>query len=267
MINQNIPATLPDKAPDFDLRELLEAGVHFGHQSQKWHPKMAEYIYMAKDGIHIFDLAKTAEQLTKAYNYAYYLGSQGMSLVMVGTKRQARELIKEAAIDAGAMYVVSRWLGGTITNWQQVSKSRKHMVSLEKGLEKGDFKGYTKYERVQMEKEMVRLQRFFEGIRDLNGLPDALFVVDPTREQNAIKEANLTDIPVMALADTNADPSQLDIVVPGNDDAMGSVKLIVETIAAGYKAGRQDKGKAPKKAESTNEKSESKTTTKAAKAA
>lgn len=232
---------LPDKAPEVDLRDLLEAGCHFGHQARKWHPKMEEYIYMEKDGIHIFDLEKTAQQLRKAYNAAYDLGKSGKSLVMVGTKRQAREIVKEAAKDAGAMYINSRWLGGMLTNWNQVRKSLKRMVKLEEGLKTDEYKAYTKFERVQLEKEMGRLQRFFDGTRNLKDKPESLFIVDSVREDNAVKEARLVGVPTIALLDSNADPRDVDLPIPANDDAMGSIKLIVEFVAEGYKAGKAAK--------------------------
>lgn len=234
-------SSLPDKAPEVDLQVLLEAGCHFGHQARKWHPKMKEYIYMEKDGIHIFDLAKTAAQLRIAYNYAFQLGAQGKTLVMVGTKRQAREIVKSAATDAGALYINARWLGGMLTNWSQVSHSLKRMVKLENGLKNNEFDSYTKFERVQFEKEMGRLQRFFDGVRKLTDKPDAVFIVDPVREANVVKEAQLVGVPTIALIDSNGDPRSVDVAIPANDDALGSIKLVVEMVAAGYKAGRAAK--------------------------
>lgn len=239
MLTQIDPSKLPDKAPQYDLRELLEAGVHFGHQIKKWHPKMAEYIYMEKDGVHIFDLAKTAEQLRLAYNYLYDLGQKGKTVIFVGTKRQARDIVKEKATEAGALYITSRWLGGTLTNWDQVKKSIKRMNDLETGLQSGAYSGYTKYEQVQLEKELARLQRFFVGIRSLSKMPDAIVVVDPTREDNVIKEAETVDIPVLGLADSNADPRVLAIAIPGNDDAMSSISLIVTELTKAYGEGRK----------------------------
>ncbi len=232
---------LPSQAPEFDLSELLEAGAHFGHQSQKWHPAMKEYIYMEKDGVHIFDLAKTASQLTVAYNYAYSLGQTGKALVFVGTKRQAREIIKLAAEDAGCLYITSRWLGGLLTNWEQVYKSLKRMLQIEEGLQSGAFNGYTKFERVQLEKEQNRLERFFSGIKTLKQRPDALFIVDPGREKNAVKESMTMGVPLMGMVDSNTDPRPLDIAIPANDDALSSIKLVVEAVAAGYKAGKAAK--------------------------
>jgi len=240
-MNQIDLATLPNKAPEFDLAQLLEAGAHFGHQVSKWHPKMAEFIYMEKDGVHIFDLAKTAEQLSHAYNYAFQLGAAKKTLLMVGTKRQAREHIKAAAEDAGALYITSRWLGGLLTNWEQVQKSLKRMTYIESGLQNDTFAKLTKYERVQLEKEVLRLKRFFDGIRGMKELPDALFIVDSVREDIAVKEAHTMNVPVVALVDSNADPREVDLAIPANDDAMGSIKFIVDAVAAGYKAGRASK--------------------------
>lgn len=233
------PASLPDKAPQYDLVKLLEAGVHFGHQIRKWHPKMAPYIYMEKDGVHIFDLAKTAEQLRVAYNYLYDLGKSGKTVIFVGTKRQAREIVQAKATEAGAMHITSRWLGGTLTNWEQVRKSIKRMNDLEKGLETGAFEGYTKYEQGQMAKELGRLQRFFIGIRELKKEPDAIVVVDPIREDNVLKEAITVGIPVIALADSNADPRDLTITIPGNDDAISSIRLIVSELTQAYAEGKK----------------------------
>lgn len=234
-------SSLPNHAPDFDLRELLEAGCHFGHQTRKWHPSMKEYIYMEKDGVHIFDLAKTAEQLKLAYNFAFDLGKNGKSLIFVGTKRQAREIVKASADDAGALYITSRWLGGLLTNWEQVYKSLKRMIDIEQGLATDKFKGYTKFERNQLEKEQTRLERFFGGIQNLKQRPDALFVIDPGKEKNVVKEANSMDVPIIALVDSNSDPRPVSIAIPGNDDALSSIEYIVKAVAAGYKAGKASK--------------------------
>jgi len=232
---------LPQTAPEYDLSLLLEAGCHFGHQAQKWHPAMKPFIYMEKDGVHIFDLAQTAQQLQHAYNYAFDLGKKGKTLVMVGTKRQARDVIKNAAEDSGALYITSRWLGGLLTNWEQVYKSLKRMLQIEEGLANGSYNAYTKFERVQLEKEQNRLMRFFSGIRTLKQRPDAIFIVDPGREKNVIKEATMLGIPLVALVDSNTDPRPVDIAIPANDDALSSITLIVDAVAAGYKAGKMSK--------------------------
>ncbi len=232
---------LPDKAPDYDLRDLLEAGCHFGHNKSKWNPNMAPYIYTQKDGVHIFDLAKTAQQLKKAYNYVYKLGKNNKQLIMVGTKRQARKIIRETAEEAGALYITSRWLGGFLTNWNQIKESLQKMLEMEEKMEEGEYDAYTKYEQAQFKKEITRLRRFFDGLRSLKGLPDALFVVDPTKEDIAVKEANMMDIPVIALLDSDGDPSDIEVPIPANDDAQDSINLIVKQIGEAYIAGKQGK--------------------------
>lgn len=234
MINSK---TLPQKAPDFDLRDLLEVGLHFGHQKAKWHPKMAEWIYMEKDGVHIFDLAKTSAQLQLAYNFLFQLGSQGKNVILVGTKRQANKIVEEASKTSGLMSITSRWLGGLITNWEQVQKSLKRMLEIERGLANGAYKNYTKYEQVKLEKELGRLKRFFDGIRELKNKPDCVIVVDPRREHNAVSEAQTAGIPVIALTDSNTNPTGIDIVIPGNDDAIKSIKYVVDQLAQAYATG------------------------------
>lgn len=232
---------LPNKAPEIELPTLLEAGCHFGHQVAKWHPRAKKYIYMEKDGVHIFDLAKTAAQLQLAYNAAYELGKTGKALVIVGTKRQAREYITEAAQAAAVPYINSRWLGGLLTNWEQVKKSLRRMVDIEEGLKTDKFKGYTKYERGQLEKELNRLRRFFDGIKTLKDKPDALFLIDITREKIALKEATSMEVLTIGLVDSNANPDLVDIAIPANDDGRRSVEIVVKTVIDGYTAGKLDK--------------------------
>jgi small subunit ribosomal protein S2 len=232
---------LPQVAPEYDLRDLLEAGCHFGHQSRRWHPKMAKWIYTEKDGVHIFDLAKTAAQLQIAYNYAYQLGKNGKNLIVVGTKKQARDVIKEIVVPTGMMTITSRWLGGLLTNWEQVNKSLRRMLDIEKGLQDGRFEKYTKRERVLLDKERARQERFFGGIRELKGKPDALFVIDPGREKVAVLEANKVGVPMIALIDSNTDPEMIDIPVPANDDAVRSITLITQAVVDGYQAGKMAK--------------------------
>jgi len=229
---------LPDKAPEFDLAAMLEAGVHFGHQSAKWHPHMKEWIYMEKDGVHIFDLAKTAEQLKKAYNVAYELGKSGKTLVVVGTKRQVKDIILDAAQANKVPYIVSRWLGGLMTNWDQVKKSLKRMIEIEEGLKTDKYAKYTKYERLQLEKEKIRLERFFVGIRDLESAPNALFVIDTQREANAVKEANTLGVFTIGLVDTNSNPDLIDLVIPANDDGQKSLEFIIKAVLKGYADGK-----------------------------
>lgn len=224
--------------PDFDLQEMFELGCHFGHKSSKWHPKMAEYIYGEKDGIHLFDLPKVAGLLATAYAYVYQLAKDGKTLILVGSKKAAREAIKEAALEAHCFYVNARWMGGMLTNWSQVSKSIKRMEEIREGLETDKYKGYTKYERVQLEKEATRLERFFGGLKGLNSKPDCVFVVDPKKERITVAEANGVGIPVIALIDSDSDPRPIQFVLPGNDDASKSIQFFVQQIAAAYKAGR-----------------------------
>lgn len=232
---------LPDKAPDYDLRKLLDLGAHFGHQRSKWNPAMDEYIYTQKDGVHIFDLEKTAEQLKKAYNFAYKLGKKNKTLIFVGTKRQAREIVKNVAEESGAMHITSRWLGGFLTNWNQVNKSLNRMLQIESNLKEGGYEGFTKYEISQIKKELTRLRRFFDGVRDLKQMPDAIFVIDPDREDIAVKESNIMDVPVMALIDSNGNPDQVDLPIPANDDAVKSVDFFVKQIGEAYSKGKQGK--------------------------
>jgi small subunit ribosomal protein S2 len=234
-------SSLTNKAPEYDLRELLEAGCHFGHQSRKWHPKMAKWIYTEKDGVHIFDLAKTAQQLQLAYNFAYELGRTGKILVLVGTKKQAREVIKNVTEGTDLMTITSRWLGGLLTNWDQVNRSLRRMLDIERGLKENKFDHYTKRERVLMDKERTRLERFFGGIRELKGRPDALFIVDPGREKVVVSEAGKVGVPMIALVDSNSNPDAIDLPIPANDDAVRSIEYITRAVVSGYLAGRGNK--------------------------
>lgn len=230
--------TIPDHSPEFELQTLLEAGCHFGHQAAKWQPRMKSYIYMEKDGVHIFDLAQTAAQLKAAYNVAYELGKSGKTMVIVGTKKQARDCILEISQTNKVPYIVSRWLGGLLTNWDQVQKSLRRMIQIEEGLKTDTFKNYTKYERLQLEKEMSRLKRFFEGIRDLKNKPDALFIIDLNKEKNAVKEAAATGVFTIGVVDSNANPDLVDIAIPSNDDGKAAVQYVISQVVAGYMAGK-----------------------------
>lgn len=232
------PAKIPVVAPTYDLQELFDVGLHYGHQVRRWHPKMKPWIFTEKNGVHLFDLAKTAEQLQLAYQMAFELGQKGKSLVVVCTKRQAREMVTVAAKEAGVMSITTRWLGGLLTNWEQVNKSLKRMIKTRKQLESGALTGRTKYELVQIEKDVIRLERFFGGIESLTQLPDALLVIDPVREKNAVTEANIMNIPVMALIDTDGNPTEVTLPIPGNDDAIKSITFVVDAVLAGYKEGR-----------------------------
>ncbi len=230
---------LPSVAPEYDLEQLFDLGLHFGHQVRRWNPKMAPYIYTAKNGVHIFDLVQTAEKLKEAYNKLYYLGKNKKQVIFLGTKRQAKETVKKLAETYKVMYIASRWLGGMLTNWEQVKKSLKKMLKIEEDLKENKYKDYTKYEQVQIEKEKGKLERFFGGIRQLNGLPDAIFVIDPKREDNAVEEAAKRQVPVVALADSNADPDKLELLIPGNDDAQAAIAFVLEEMMKAYSEGRK----------------------------
>lgn len=232
--------TLPNKAPAFDLTELFEAGCHFGHQVDRWNPKMARFIYGEKGNIHIFDLEKTAAQLALAYNAAYALGKSGKTMVVVSTKRPFREMVAQIAEEHGVMYITSRWLGGLLTNWDQVRNSLKRMLTIEEGLKTGKFDKYTKYERLQLEREQGRLERFFNGIRGLKNPPDALFVIDTKKEKNAVRESNVNNLFLIGMVDSNCNPDEVDVAVPANDDGQKSVELIAKAVITGYAAGKKD---------------------------
>lgn len=224
--------------PEIDLQEMFEAGCHFGHKIAKWHPKMAPYIYGSEGGSHIFDLEKTAEQLDIACQRFYDLAKEGKSLLMIGTKRSARDIVKEAATEMGCFYIVSRWMGGLLTNFNQLQKSILRMSDIETGLESGKFDKYTKYERLQLDKEKTRLERFFIGLKGLKGKPDCIFVIDPEQEKIVVKEASSEGVELIAIADSNADPRKINIIIPANDDTSKSVQYIVQRLKNAYNAGK-----------------------------
>lgn len=220
------------------LEELLEAGSHFGHQSRRWNPKMKEYLYTVRGGVHIFDLVKTAEKLKEACDFLRELAAKGGSIVFVGTKRQAQEIIKEEAQKAGAYFIAERWLGGIITNWEEISKRLRHLEETKLKKEAGEFKKYTKKENVLIDREIVKLTRFLGGLTGLKAVPDAIVVVDVTREIAAVREAKLRGVTVVAIVDSNADPDYADYVIPANDDAVRSIKLIVSALATAVAEGK-----------------------------
>lgn len=222
-----------------DVKELLEAGCHFGHQAKRWNPKMAEYIYAEKNGVHIFDLIKTGKLLEEAMEFVRELGASGKTVVFVGTKRQAQDIVKAAAQEIQAPFVTVRWLGGTITNWEQVNRSITKLLSLKKDRDEGNLSKYTKKERVLFDKEIARLERFFGGISALKKIPDALFVVDVGKEKGAVLEAINKHLPVIAVVDSNNDPSLATHPIPANDDAVKSIQLIVSMIARAYQEGKE----------------------------
>jgi small subunit ribosomal protein S2 len=233
-------------AVKISLKDLLEAGCHFGHQSSRWDPKMKPYIFTARDGIHVFDLAKTKEGLEAAMAYVKEITREGKIIIFVGSKRQAKEVIKEVAQSVGMPYVSERWLGGTFTNWEQIKGRIGRLKDLKEKREKGEFKKFTKKERLLIDREIARLEKLFGGIDKLEDLPEAIFVVDTKRELAAVKEANKRGIKVVGLVDTNSDPDLIDYVIPANDDAVKSIELIVKKIGEAIKEQPKSKAKSKK---------------------
>jgi len=215
-----------------NMKELLEAGVHFGHQTRRWNPKMKPYIFGARNGIHIIDLQKTVRLFRTTYDFVTKTVADGYSVLFVGTKKQARESIIEESDRCGMFRVVNRWLGGTLTNFQTIKKSIARLKDLESMIEDGTINRYTKKEILLMEKELLKLEKNLGGIKDMDDLPGAVFVVDPKRENLAVKEAKKLGIPVIAIADSNCDPDDIDFVIPGNDDAIRAIRLICSKIAS-----------------------------------
>ncbi|MGG1685297.1 30S ribosomal protein S2 [Pseudalkalibacillus sp. NRS-1564] len=213
------------------MKQLLEAGVHFGHQTRRWNPKMKPYIFTERNGIYIIDLQKTVKKVEEAYNFVRDIAQDGGKVLFVGTKKQAQDSVKDEAIRAGQYYINQRWLGGTLTNFETIQKRINRLKSLEKMQEDGTFEVLPKKEVMLLKKEMDRLERFLGGIKDMNGVPDAMFVIDPRKERIAIAEARKLNIPIVAIVDTNCDPDEIDYIIPGNDDAIHAVKLLTAKMA------------------------------------
>ena len=213
------------------MKQLLEAGVHFGHQTRRWNPKMAKYIFTERNGIYIIDLQKTVKKVDEAYNFVRELAAEGGNVLFVGTKKQAQDTIKEEAIRSGMFFINERWFGGTLTNFSTIKKRINRLKQLEKMEEDGTFEVLPKKEVIILKKEMTRLEKFLGGIKDMPGVPDALFIVDPRKERIAIAEAHKLNIPIVAIVDTNCDPDEIDYVIPANDDAIRAVKLLTSKMA------------------------------------
>ncbi len=221
------------------MKQLLESGVHFGHQTRRWNPKMKPYIFTERNGIYIIDLQQTVKLIESAYNVVREVGQNNGQVLFVGTKKQASESIKEEAERAGVHYINHRWLGGTLTNWKTISKRIDYLKELEAMEEDGTFDVLPKNEVSLLMKERDKLQRTLGGIKDMNGTPDVLFVVDPRKEYIAVNEANKLGIPVIAMVDTNTDPDNIDYVIPSNDDAIRAIKLIASVMADAFVEGNQ----------------------------
>lgn len=221
------------------MKQLLEAGVHFGHQTRRWNPKMARYIFTERNGIYIIDLQKTVKKVDEAYNFIKSIAAEGGKVLFVGTKKQAQDSVKEEAERSGMYYVNQRWLGGTLTNFSTIQKRINRLKQLEKMQENGTFDVLPKKEVIGLKKEMERLEKFLGGIKDMPGIPDALFIIDPRKERIAIAEAHKLNIPIVAIVDTNCDPDEIDYVIPGNDDAIRAVKLLTAKMADAIIEGNQ----------------------------
>ena len=221
------------------MKQLLEAGVHFGHQTRRWNPKMAEYIYMERNGIYIIDLQKTVKKLEEAYAFVRSLSENGQSILFVGTKKQAQDAVREEASRVGQYYVNARWLGGMLTNFKTMRTRVDRLAQLGRMQEDGTFDMLPKKEVIKLMKEQEKLEKYLGGVKDMKKLPGALFVIDPRKEHNAIAEARKLHIPIVAIVDTNCDPDEVDYVIPGNDDAIRAIRLISAAMANAVQEGRQ----------------------------
>ncbi len=221
------------------MKQLLEAGVHFGHQTRRWNPKMDRYIFTERNGIYIIDLQKTVKKVEEAYNFVRELAANGGKMLFVGTKKQAQESVKEEAERTGHYYINQRWLGGTLTNFTTIQKRTARLAELKRMEEDGTFEVLPKKEVIVLRKEMDRLEKFLGGIAHMDKLPDALFVIDPRKERIAVAEARKLGIPIVAIVDTNCDPDEIDYVIPGNDDAIRAVKLLTAKMADALLEGSQ----------------------------
>ncbi|OCA89608.1 30S ribosomal protein S2 [Pradoshia sp. D12] len=227
------------------MKQLLEAGVHFGHQTRRWNPKMKKYIFTERNGIYIIDLQKTVKKVEEAYNFVRDLAADGGTMLFVGTKKQAQDSVKEEAGRAGMYYVNQRWLGGTLTNFVTIQKRIARLKEIEKMEENGTFEVLPKKEVIQLKKEQERLEKFLGGIKDMKQIPDALFIIDPRKERIAVAEAHKLNIPIVGIVDTNCDPDEIDYVIPANDDAIRAVKLLTGKMADAILEGKQGEETAP----------------------
>ncbi|MDO4604082.1 MAG: 30S ribosomal protein S2 [Limosilactobacillus ingluviei] len=241
------------------MKQLLEAGVHFGHQTRRWNPKMEEYIFTERNGIYIIDLQKTVNLIDTAYNYMKDVAADGGVVLFVGTKKQAQDSIEEEATRAGQYYVNHRWLGGTLTNWKTIQSRIARLKELKKMAEDGTFDVLPKKEVAVLTKQREKLERFLGGIEDMPRIPDVLFIVDPHKEQIAVKEAQKLHIPIVAMVDTNTDPDDIDYVIPSNDDAIRAVRLITSKMADAIVEGKQGQDDAQQAEAAADENAEEET--------
>ena len=231
------------------MKQLLEAGVHFGHQTRRWNPKMATYIYTERNGIYIIDLQKTVKKLEEAYNFIRDISAEGGNVLFVGTKKQAQDAIREEAARCGGYYVNSRWLGGMLTNFRTMRSRIDRLAQLKKMEADGTFAMLPKKEVIKHQGEIEKLEKYLGGVKEMKKIPAALFIVDPRKERNAIAEAKKLNIPIVAIVDTNCDPDEIDYVIPGNDDAIRAIRLIAAAMASAAIEGRQGEDAAIENAE------------------
>lgn len=223
------------------LEELLESGAHFGHQSKRWNPKMEEYLYGEDAGVHVFDLTKTKPLLEEALAFITKTVSEGKTILLLGTKKQIKEKVKEVAEEVGMPYVNERWLGGTISNFDQMKRSLKKMEEMKENMVTGAYNKYTKKERLLIDREIVRLDRFFGGVKNITGIPDAIFIIDTKREYGAVREANVKKIPVVGIVDSNSNPDLIDYVIPMNDDASKALQYVLDLVKEAILEGKKAK--------------------------
>jgi len=243
-------------AVDVDIKKLLEAGAHFGHKTSRWHPKMAQYIHSKRNGTHIIDLTKTVEGLDAALSFLTETAAAGKQVLLVGTKRQAQDIVKKAALETGMPYVTERWLGGMITNWNTIGGRVKHLQELENKMASGELANkYNKLEVQRFQEEIDELNRIYGGIKEMSARPGAVFVVDIVEDVNAVREARKLNIPLVAIVDSNADPSLVTYPIPANDDAIKAIQLIIDYVQAAIEAGkgRNKKADTPDKDEKSTE--------------
>jgi len=238
-------AQLRDPARPLNVRELFEAGVHFGHQTRRWNPKMRPYLYGSRNGTHIIDLDQTVQLFRRAFNFLADVVARGGHVMFVGTKRQAQDIVREEAQRAGQYYVVNRWLGGTLTNFRTIKGGLERLRTLERMAEDGTYQNISKKEISQLEKERTRFEKYIGGVKGMGSLPQAIFVVDPAQETIAVAEARKLKVPLVAITDSNCDPSFIDYPIPGNDDAIRSIRLITSALADACLLGASRRREAP----------------------
>ena len=236
-------------AIDISLKELLQSGAHFGHQARRWNPKMAPYLYGVEEGVHLFDLTKTKEALAEALSFLLDAAKSGKVILLVGTKKQAKDKVKEAAIACGIPYVSERWLGGTLTNFEQINRSISRLKDLKEKMAKGEYAKFTKKERLLIERDIERMEKFWGGVSELVGKPDVLFVVDAHKEIGAVKEAVKEGVTLVGIVDSNSDPTLVDYPIPMNDDAAKAIEYVLDLVKAAILSGKKAQGKKVKEAE------------------